>query len=72
VFTRKFVTEAAERAVKSAAQAALLVLGADQLNVINVAWSEVAGFSAGGAVLSVLTSIVSANIGPADSPSVVD
>lgn len=72
MFTRKFINETAERAIKSAAQAALLVLGADQLNVVTAAWADVAGFAAGGAVLSVLTSIVSANIGPKDSPSVVD
>jgi GGDEF domain-containing protein len=71
MFTADFWTAALERALKSAAQAALLVLGADQLNVINVAWDDVAGFAAGGAVLSVLTSVVSANIGPTGSPSLV-
>lgn len=62
IFTRAFWTAALERATKSAAQAAILVIGADQVNVLTVTWPEVAGFAAGGLVLSLLTSIASAGV----------
>lgn len=71
MFTLTFWKSALERASKTAAQAALLVLGADQLNVFAASWADVAGFALGGCVLSLLTSIVSAPIGPVRSPSLV-
>lgn len=69
IFTRTFWTEASERAVKSAAQAAILVVGADQVNVLQLDWPNVVGFAAGGAVLSLLTSVASAS--KDGSPSLV-
>lgn len=72
VFTRRFWTAAVERAVKSAAQAAILVLGADQLNVLAIDWPEVAGFAAGGFVLSVLTSVASDAVTRSDGPSLAN
>lgn len=53
------VKDLIERAVKTAAQTALTVLGADQLNVLHVDWETVAGLSGGAALLSVLTSLAS-------------
>lgn len=61
-----------ERAVKSAAQSALLAVGADQANVLSLDWKNLLGFAAGGALLSGLTSLLSFKIGPEGSPSVVD
>jgi hypothetical protein len=55
---RRYYSDLADRAVRTAAQSALLVLGADQVNVIDVNWLDVAGFAGGGAVLSVLTTLV--------------
>ena len=72
VFTYRFWTAALERAVKSAAQAAILVLGADQLNVLAVAWPEVGGFALGGFVLSILTSVASDAITRSDGPSLAN
>lgn len=54
---RDYWTETVDRAAKTAAQAAVLVLGADQVNALDADWRLVAGFAAGGAVLSVLTTI---------------
>jgi len=73
MFTRKFWIKATERALKAAAQAALLVIGAEQINAIRgVDWENVLGFALGGLILSYLTSIVSAPIGPdKESPSMV-
>lgn len=71
MLTKKFLRETAERAVKSAAQAVVLVLGAGQVNALTVDWASVGGFSAGAAVISVCTSLLSAKVGPSDSASVV-
>jgi hypothetical protein len=71
VFTAQFWKETAERAVKTAAQSALLVIGADQMNALTADWGDVAGFASGGAILSVLTSLASSKWGPPDSPSLV-
>jgi hypothetical protein len=70
--SKRFLLEATERAVKTAAQSALLLLGADQLNALSVDWSNVAGFALGGFVLSLLTSLASKPLGSDDgSPSIV-
>jgi hypothetical protein len=70
--TTRFVRETLERALKSAAQAAILVIGADRLDAFSTDWTTVAGFAVGGFVLSVLTSLASKPLGPDDgSPSVV-
>lgn len=52
-----FWRAAVDRAVRTAAQAALLTIGADLVNVVQVDWAGVAGFAGGGFVLSVLTSL---------------
>ena len=57
MFTTAFWKAATERAVKSAAQVAILTIGADTFNVVTMDWAEVAGFAGGGLVLSYLTSI---------------
>ncbi len=71
MFTRTFWKKATERAAKSAAQAAILVFGADQINAFTADWTTVAGFAVGGAVLSYLTSVVTSGVGPGDDPSAV-
>jgi hypothetical protein len=60
---RGFWLETLERAVKSAAQAALLTLGAGRLDAFTADWELVAGFSLGMAILSVLTSFASIEFG---------
>lgn len=65
LLTTAFWLDALERAVKTAAQSAMLVLGADKLDVVSTewtTWSTVLGFAAGGALLSVLTSVASAPV----------
>ena len=54
---KAYYTDLVDRAVKSAAQAAILALGADQLNVLDADWKTVGGFALGGAVLSALTNL---------------
>lgn len=61
LFTRQFWIEAADRAIKSAAQGVILGLGLGEgLNAFEVDWQLGLGFAAGGAVLSLLTSIANA------------
>lgn len=74
MFTLFFWKGAAERAVKTAAQAVVLLFlaGDHAVNAFSVDYGQAAGFALGAAVLSILTSLISANIGPSDSPSVVN
>lgn len=46
-----------DRAVRTAAQTAAVLLGAGQVDVLTVDWANVASLSAGAAILSVLTSL---------------
>lgn len=72
MFTRAFWRAAGERAVKTAAQSAILVLGADQFNALQVSWAEVGGFALGGLVLSLLTSIGSDVVTSEHGPSLTN
>lgn len=69
MLTIKFWRDAAERAMSTAAQSAILVFGADQFDAINADWRTVAGFALGGAVLSLLKAVAAAKVGDADSAS---
>jgi hypothetical protein len=57
IWTGAFWKATTERAIATAAQVAVLVIGADMANVIAVDWAEVGGFAAGGAVLAVLKAL---------------
>lgn len=76
--TRAFWLDAAERSVKTAAQVAVLALlgaGVDAstgFDVMTADWGHVASFVGGGAILSVLTSIASIQVGDRQSASLVN
>jgi hypothetical protein len=72
MFTTEFWARAAERAVKTAAQTAVSLLGANAVDVLSVDWQQVASVSAGAAVVSVLTSIAGSRTGDPTDPSLVD
>lgn len=72
MFTKAFWKAAAERAVKTAAQTAVVLLGANAVDVLSVDWQNVASLSAGAALLSVLTSIGSDWVSASDGPSLTD
>lgn len=57
MFTKAFWRATAERAISTGAQSALLVIAADQINVIAVDWLTVGGFAAGGAALTVIKAL---------------
>lgn len=53
-----FINAAAIRAVRTAAQAALAVLGTGVISIVDVDFATVASISGGAALVSVLTSLV--------------
>lgn len=75
IFTRTFWAAALDRAVRSAAQAALLGFGADQFNVMQANWPNLLGFAGGGFLLSLLNSLAvrppeagGTSLAPIDAP----
>jgi hypothetical protein len=70
-YGRNFWRQAVERAVKTAAQAALLTVPADVANVVHQSPGLILSALAGGALLSLLTSVATAPVGPKDTPSTV-
>lgn len=66
-----FWTNAAERAAKTFAQAFLAMTGAQAFSVLNADWVSLLSVSIGAAVLSILMSIASAEIGAKGDPSLV-
>ena len=72
MFSRAFWKAAAERAVKTAAQTAVVLLGADMVDVLSLDWVNIASLSAGAALVSGLTSIASDAVTAQDGPSLTD
>lgn len=75
--SKAFWVRTAERAIKSAAQVAVLLVVADTatggVNVTDLDWPALLAMAAGGALLSVLTSIISQPFGTdPNTPSTVD
>lgn len=68
---RRFIEECAERAVKTAAQAALAFFIVGETALQGVDWQRVAGVAAVAALASVLTSLASGPFGPEGTPSLV-
>lgn len=70
MLTAAFWTGTADRAVKSFAQALLLLWGADAgFNLLSINVGSALGVAGGAAVLSLLTSLVSAPVGETGSSS---
>lgn len=72
IWTASFWRQAAERAVKTAAQAGLAFFVVGETGVLDVDWTVAGSIAGAAAVASVLTSLASAPFGPADSPSLVE
>lgn len=73
MLTKSFWTSALERAVKTAAQVLLVTFfAADQAaNAWEMDWADMGGVALAGAILSILTSLVSAPFGDKGDPSLV-
>lgn len=63
--TGSFWSDTVERAVRTAAQAALGIVGAGQLGLLDVEWSTVGSVSGLAAVVSVLMSFAAGGTGDA-------
>ena len=72
MFTASFWKSAAERAIKTVAQALIAVLAATTFDWFHADWKAIAGTAATAGVLSLLSSIASAGIGDKGTPSVVE
>lgn len=72
MFNRAFWVGATDRCIKSFAQALLLLWGADSgFNILEISVPGAFGVAAGAAVLSLLTSVVSAPAGDSGSTSLL-
>ena len=71
MFTTTFWKSAAERAIKTVAQALIAVLAATTFDWFNADWKAIAGTAATAGVLSLLSSIASAGIGDKGTPSII-
>jgi hypothetical protein len=67
MFTIKFWKDAAERAIRTAAQALLALWATDVTGVLAVDWVQAGSVAALAAVTSVLMSIIATGVGDKDS-----
>ena len=72
MFTAVFLKATAERAIKTFAQTVLALAGTDAVKVLSVGIGDTLVAASAAAVLSVFTSIASANFGPGFGPSLAN
>ncbi len=63
MFSKKFILATTERAIKTFAQALLAVFVTERTTILSIDWAQALAVAGTAALLSVLTSIVSGNIG---------
>lgn len=71
MWTKQFWVDAAERAIRTFAQALIAILGAGAVNILTVDWVQALSVGAGAAILSILTSIASSGFGVKGTPSLL-
>jgi hypothetical protein len=72
IFTRKFARDAAERACKTVAQAAGALLISAGTGLLDTDWKGVVSGAGIAGVISLLTSVGSAQVGDNDSASLIE
>lgn len=71
MWARRFWVDVAERAVKTAAQAAASMLVGGQVGILDVDWPAVGAVAGMAAVASLLSSLASGRVGRSDTASLV-
>jgi len=61
--SRKFWEDAAERTIRTMAQALLALMGTDALGIVGLDWPQMLSVAAGAGIMSLLTAIVATGIG---------
>lgn len=69
IYSKSFLIDATERAVKTFAQATVATLGAGTVDLINTNWAGALSIGAGAALVSLLTSLGSEQFGNAGTAS---
>lgn len=69
MFTTSWIKDALERAIKTFCQALLAVLTMDGANVVSLDWGQALSLGGTAALVSVLTSVISAGIGSTGTAS---
>ena len=61
--TRKFWEDAAERTIRTMAQALLALMGTDALGIVGLDWAQMLSVAAGAGIMSLFTESVATGIG---------
>ena len=69
MYNKKFLNDLAERAIKTFAQTFLALVGSDMAGIFTIATVDTLKVSLGAALLSVLSSIASTQVGDSNSAS---
>jgi hypothetical protein len=72
MFDSRFWIAASERAIKTFAQTLIALIGTGMVGVMDLDWLQMLGIAATATILSVLSSVASANFGPNPGPSLAD
>jgi len=72
MYDLRFWKAAGERAVKTLAQTLVALIGTSAVSIIDLDWAQMLGVSLTATVLSILSSVASANIGKNPGPSLAD
>lgn len=71
MFSKVFLLDLMERALKTVAQTALALFAVDGVNILTINWQELLVASVTAGVISTLTSIASTSVHDKDSASLV-
>lgn len=71
MFTKHFLKQLAERAVRTFAQTTVALAGASQMDWLSLDWPHLIATAGIAAILSALSSVAAAPFGPPDDPGVV-
>lgn len=72
MFDSRFWIAAGERAIKTFAQTLVALIGTGTVGVMDLDWLQMLSVAATATILSVLTSVASANFGSHPGPSLTD